>query len=90
MVRRPPETSGRKLNKKWGIGAQHALYHREGTWFHVLERFPGALCDPHGFIQFESKQALKNYPGIVIHEETNTTRVSSGIAALRDYVRREP
>lgn len=43
---------GRVLNSEWGVGAAHALYHKEGTWFNVLERFrrqfektPGANLD---------------------------------------------
>jgi 5-methylcytosine-specific restriction enzyme A len=84
-----PTINGKYLNLHWGLGARHALYHKDGSWYHVLERFPGALCDPRGFILFESKQALMNYPGVVTDDPTNTTRVSNGIASLRDYVRRE-
>src|ERR1700722_20631699 len=46
--------SGRLLNQKWGIGARHALYHKDGHWYNNLERFPGALCDPRGYVKFET------------------------------------
>ena len=76
--------SGRQLNRKWSIGAQHVLYHKDGTWFHVLERFPGALCDPHGFVLFADKQQYLNCPYVRIGERT---AVPSGINQMPSYVR---
>jgi hypothetical protein len=78
--------SGRALNEKWGIGAQHALYHREGTWFNVLERFPGALCDPNGYVLFGTKDEYENPPYLKIGQRTN---VPGGISRLPKYVRME-
>lgn len=34
---------------------RHALYRETGTWFHLLERFPAALCDEKGYVIFETK-----------------------------------
>ncbi len=48
-----PRITGRDLNEKWKVGAKHALYHRDGTWYECLEKFPGALFDPHGYILFK-------------------------------------
>jgi hypothetical protein len=56
--------SGRALNQEWSVGAQHALYHRKGIWFHLLERFPGALFDENGYVLFETKEqsnAVREY-----------------------------
>jgi len=77
-------TTGRALNKKWGVNAQHALYREDGTWYHVLERFPGALFDAHGYIMFDTEEDYKNCPGISIGKELS---VAAGIANLPGYVR---
>lgn len=76
--------SGRKLNELWGVGAKHALYHREGSWYNNLERFPGALFDPNGYVVFATEQAYKNSPHLRITQETN---VANGIASIPGYVR---
>jgi hypothetical protein len=78
---------GRELNKKWNVGAQHALYRKNGTWYHLIERFPGALFDEHGYIVFESKEAIENCPGVLVGKRANWLNVPEGIARLRDYVR---
>ncbi len=52
--------SGKRLNVVWGIGAQHALYHKNGNWYERLERFPGALCDPKGYIIFKTEEEFLN------------------------------
>lgn len=76
--------SGRELNRKWNIGAAHVLYHKDGTWFHVLERFPGALCDPHGYVLFSDKDQYIKAPQLKIGVRT---AVPAGINQLPGYVR---
>lgn len=76
--------SGRKLNERWNIGAAHALYHREGTWFNLLEWFPGALCDPNGYVLFSSKSEYENSPDVHIGQQTN---VPAGIHRMGGYTR---
>jgi 5-methylcytosine-specific restriction enzyme A len=78
--------SGRQLNLKWSIGAQHVLYHKDGTWFHVLERFPAAFCDPHGYVLFFNKEQYLNSPHLRIGVRT---AVPAGISQLPGYVRME-
>lgn len=78
--------SGRQLNKKWSIGAQHVLYHKDGTWFHVLERFPGALCDPHGYVFFADKAQYQNSPYLRIGVHTSAP---AGISQMPSYVKME-
>lgn len=80
----PRTNSGRRLNELWNIGASHALYHREGTWFNRLERFPGALCDPNGYVLFVTKAAYENSPNVHVGEQTN---VPGGIHTLSGYTR---
>ena len=76
--------SGRQLNRLWGVGANHALYHREGSWYNNLRSFPGALFDPNGYVVFETELAYKNSPYVRITQETN---VRNGISSLPGYVR---
>lgn len=76
--------SGRRLNELWKIGAAHALYHREGTWFNLLERFPGALCDPNGYVLFSDKSEYENSSEVHVGQQTN---VPNGICRLSGYTR---
>ena len=75
---------GEKLNEKWGVGATHALYSERGTWFHVLERFPGALFDAHGYVVFRTKHDYETCPQLRRGKELN---VRDGISALPGYVK---
>lgn len=76
--------SGEALNDAWNIGAAHALYHKDGTWFNLLERFPGALCDPFGYVLFATKADYENSPHVKLGEQTN---VPGGISSMKNYVR---
>lgn len=78
------QLSGRKLNELWGVGAKHALYHRDGSWYNNLERFPGALFDPNGYVLFATEEAYKNSRHLRIAQETNVTE---GISSIPGYVR---
>jgi 5-methylcytosine-specific restriction endonuclease McrA len=77
---------GRALNKEWGIGAKHALYRENGTWYHRLTAFPGALIDAHGYILFTTEQAYLQCPSLQIGKEIG---VPGGIAQIDGYVRVE-
>jgi hypothetical protein len=78
-----PRPIGPELNDKWHIGAQQAFFSSRGTWFHRLERFPGALCDPNGFVRFETEQEYLGCPSVAVGKETN---VRKGICRLAGYV----
>jgi 5-methylcytosine-specific restriction enzyme A len=78
--------SGRELNRRWGIGAAHVLYHKDGTWFHVLERFPGALCDPYGYVLFSDKEQYAKSPHLRIGVRT---AAPTGISQMPTYIRME-
>jgi hypothetical protein len=80
--------TGRLLVERWGIGARHALYREDGTWYNPLERFPGALCDAHGYILFSTREALETCPGILIGKSRQRLRIPGGIANLPGYIRR--
>jgi len=76
--------SGRQLNRQWGVGAKHALYHRAGCWYNNLKRFPGSLFDPNGYVLFETEQAYLNSMHVRVTQETN---VPNGICSMPGYVR---
>ena len=75
--------TGRKLSKEWGISAEHALYHHNGDWYHHLERFPGVLFDPNGYVRFKTREEYLSYPGLVHGEHLH---VNGGIRTLVSYV----
>jgi hypothetical protein len=79
-----PAPIGRIRNEEWGIGAVQAFYHRDGTWFNRLGRFPGALCDPNGYVRFETEAEYLNCPHIEVRVQTN---VHEGISQIPHYVR---
>ncbi|WP_162433997.1 hypothetical protein [Pseudoxanthomonas koreensis] len=78
------QLSGKLLNKLWNVGARHALYHREGTWYNNLNRFPGALFDPNGYVIFPTEDSYRNSPHVKVTQETN---VRSGISLMPTYER---
>ena len=75
---------GKELNERWKVGAAHALYSEKGTWFHVLERFPGALFDAHGYVVFPTKRDYETCPQLSHGKELN---VRGGISSLTNYVK---
>jgi predicted HNH restriction endonuclease len=74
---------GSELNERWGIGAKHPLYRKNGTWYHNLMYFPGALIDESGFILFKTKRRYVNNPGLHIRARTT---IRDGISTLPGYV----
>lgn len=86
-----PRIDAKFLNKKWSVGARHSLYNIKGTWYHVLQKFPGALFDPNGYVLFDTQLDYDRCPQLKIKRETNTVTVSGGgISSIRGYVRRSP
>lgn len=77
---------GKDLNKQWNVRAEHALYHKDGIWYENLNKFPGALFDPYGYILFKSKDEYTHNPHISIGEKTN---VRGGIHSLSGYIRKQ-
>ena len=75
--------TARRLIKEWNIGVQFGYYHHKGTWFHVLERFPGALIDDMGYIIFKTKIDYYNCPNLSIGIHTN---VLGGISNIPGYI----
>ena len=77
-------TKGKDLNRMWNVGARHALYSTFGTFYMILEDFPGALFDPHGYILFETREDFLTCRYLNIGKRLN---VSSGIKNIPGYKR---
>jgi len=80
----PRSMSGKMLSRKWGVAVRHALYHKDGHWYNNLERFPGALFDPNGYVVFNTEKEYRKCPYLSIGKETNVPR---GISDLPGYKR---
>jgi hypothetical protein len=72
------------LNKAWSVGAKQCRYRETGNWYHILERFPAALFDAHGYIVFSSADELGQTEGILIGKQIS---VPGGISQLAGYHR---
>jgi hypothetical protein len=84
ITQRRERLSGRLLNQRWKVGALHALYHQDGTFYENLTRFPGALFDPNGYVVFSSEKNYEKCAHLSIGEKLN---VRGGIASIPGYVR---
>jgi predicted RNase H-like HicB family nuclease len=73
---------GKRLNELWKVGAKHALYHKDGTFYEVLERFPGVLFDNGGGVLFQNVEDFKNCSYLSIGEKVN---VRGGISKIPGY-----
>ena len=80
----PNRITGKFLNELWCIGAKHALYSHDGSWYHQLTRFPGALCDSEGYILFPTKNSFQECSFLRINQDVGCT---GGIRQIPDYVR---
>lgn len=81
-----PSHEGERLNRLWNVKARHALYHKDGTWYHVLRAFPGALFDPHGYILFRTESEFLKCRHLSIGEEVN---VDGHISKIPGYIQVE-
>jgi hypothetical protein len=84
MIVKHRELDAKTLNGKWNVRAKHALYHKDGRWFNNLERFPGALFDPQGYVLFKTEEEYINCSYIKVGQETN---VPKGISSIPGYIR---
>ncbi|MGR4876125.1 hypothetical protein [Pseudoxanthomonas sp. LARHCG66] len=76
--------SGSRLLRDWAIPARQAMYHQGGTFFMPLDKFPGAYCDPDGYVVFATESSYKSCPNISIGKRAN---VHGGISKLPGYIR---
>lgn len=80
--------NAKQLCKLWGLNVKHQLYRKDGTWFHLLTDFPGALLDENGYIVFETQADFENCSGLIIgkDKEKNWVNCVAGISSLPGYV----
>lgn len=76
--------SGQRLKEEWEIPARHVLYHKDGNYYNHLHRFPGALCDPDGYVLFKTEQEYKKSPYL---QHGQQLHVPNGISSMPGYVR---
>ncbi len=84
MAERSVRQYGKNLNREWGVGARHALYEKNGTWYHQLTSFPGALIDAHGYLLFATEEEYRHCQFLRIRQDV---WVPTGIAQIPGYVR---
>ena len=63
--------SGKRLLQAWQIPAKQAFYHLGGKFYMPLSQFPGALCDPEGYVVFTSRDAYERSPHLSIGPRLN-------------------
>ena len=78
------QNTGNLLNDQWNVGAAHALYSREGNWYHHLKHFPGAYFDANGYILFETEEEFLMNPNLGKGKRVN---INNGISSLGGYIR---
>ena len=79
---------GRKLNQEWGVRAAHALYSQDGTFFHLLEDWPGALFDQEGYLLFKTRAQYQRYiDRHFLNDSGKRLKANHGISSLPGYKR---
>lgn len=76
--------TGEMLRRKWQLPVRQARYHCEGHFFMPLDRFPGALCDPDGYVVFTDHHTFLRSPYLRVGVRVNVSRGS--IKDLPGYV----
>ncbi len=76
--------SGKYLAQLWGVNAAQTLYHKDGTCYDLLERFPGALFDANGYVLFADRNHYRSCSYLRFTHELN---VPDGIESIPSYNR---
>jgi hypothetical protein len=85
LYRAPSWATPALLSALRSSGVKQARFHKDGTWYHRLREFPGALCDPQGFIVFMTEAAFLNYDGLVLKQDVHV-QGDRTIGSLPGYV----
>ncbi len=75
---------GLQLKNALNIKAEHALYRKNGDWYHQLRQFPGVLFDPYGYVIFARKSDYTQNKALKRRKDLHIT---DGIASLKGYTR---
>jgi len=79
---------GNSLNERYRRGAKQARYREDGTWYHILDRFPADLYDANGVIRFETEEQY--FKLVRTGPDPNSTHVEFGISKLPGYTKLDP
>ncbi len=74
------QITAKLLQKEWRVNVRHGLYSRDGTWYHRLTSFPGALFDSSGYIIFNTENDFLNCPQLRINQDCGCRDGISNIA----------
>lgn len=74
--------TGIALQKLLKLDVNHALYRKNGGWYHNLQKFPGVLFDGNGYVIFKDEGEYLNSPLLRIRQDLN---VPGGIENLPNY-----
>jgi len=74
LLPKDKQITGKYLAQIWNVDVNHALYHKDGTWYNHLQRFPGALFDRDGYVVFSNKREYENCSYLHHGQELNVPR----------------
>lgn len=77
--------TGNSINELLSLGLHHALYSKDGKWYHHLNQFPGGLIDPNGYISFNSQPEYTNSDFLEIGETVHVSRGTSQIPGYQPF-----
>jgi hypothetical protein len=76
--------SGKNLKKEWNIKAVQVRYHKDGTFFMPVDKFPAAFCDPNGYVLFKRKEDYEKSHDLEIGNRIN---IRKGVCRVPEYIR---
>ena len=74
--------TGKLLAQQYGLEVKHALYHKDGTFYEILTRFPAALFDKNGWVRFDTES---EYVACKELRKTEKLNIPEGIATIPGY-----
>lgn len=77
--------TGNYLNKILLINAKHALYRKDGYWYHNLKAFPGVLFDENGYVFFIDQDSYTNNPKLQIKKDLHVVGGIESLPGYREY-----
>jgi hypothetical protein len=76
------KTKTSELVAQWGIQCASARFSEWGNWYAAVSKFPVALLDSHGYILFQTNEALRSSDGVRVTKQIN---IPDGISSLHGY-----
>jgi 5-methylcytosine-specific restriction protein A len=76
---------GKRINQLLNLGLAHALYFRDGSWYHELKSFPSAYIDAGGYLRFETESDYRTCESIRTSLANDNINIINGISSLVGY-----